>query len=343
MGARTWHFLPRQMPATVFVTSRKLMRSREPMRESREKGGGASLDVRLKGETLWLTQAQLVDLYGRNQSVIARHIRNIFKEGELNPSKSNMQKMHIANADRPVVFYNLDVILSVGYRVNSKRGTQFRIWATNVLREHIVKGYTENARRLEELRQSLQLVEHVLDNHEVSSDEARALLRVVTDYSYALDLLDDYDHQRIPAAPVHKGRANAISYDEARAIIERLRGKFGAPAVFGQEKDASLHSSLNAVMQTFDGKDLYPGLEEKAAHLLYFLVKNHSLVDGNKRIAAALFLWFMEKNSQLYREDGTKRIADAALVAITLMIAESAPREKEPITRIVMNLISKRK
>jgi death-on-curing family protein len=142
---------------------------------------------------------------------------------------------------------------------------------------------------------------------------------------------------------VHKGRVNSISYDEARAIIERLREKFGASSVFGQEKDASLHSSLNAVMQTFDGKYLYPSLEEKAAHLLYFLVKNHSFVDGNKRIAAALFIWFMEKNGWLYKDDGTKRIADAALVAITLMIAESAPREKEPITRIVMNLISKRK
>jgi len=309
----------------------------------RTQDGGASLDVRLQEETLWLTQGQLVELYGRNQSVIARHIRNIFKEGELTPSKSNMQKMHIANSDRPVVLYNLDVILSVGYRVNSKRGTQFRIWATNVLRRHIVKGYTKNTRRLKELRQSLQLVEHVLDRHEVSSDEARALLRVVTDYSYALDLLDDYDHQRIPAAAVHKRPVNPISYEEARTIIERLRQKFRASALFGQEKDASLHSSLNAVIQTFDGKDVYPSLEEKAAHLLYFLVKNHSFVDGNKRIAAALFLWFMEKNGLLYKDDGAKWIADATLVAITLMIAESAPREKDPIIRIVMNLISKRK
>lgn len=317
-------------------------RSRGEIVIYKAKDGEASLDVRLQGETLWLTQSQMVELYGRNQSVIARHIRNVFKEGELTPSKSNMQKMHIANSDRPVVLYNLDVILSVGYRVNSKRGTQFRIWATNVLREHIVKGYTENTRRLQELKQSLQLVEHVLDRHEVSSDEAKALLRVVTDYAYALDLLDDYDHRRIPAAPVQKGRAVPISYDEARSVIERLREKFGASALFGQEKDDSLHSSLNAIMQTFDGKDVYPGLEEKAAHLLYFLVKNHSFTDGNKRIAAALFLWFMDKNGLLYARDGAKRLADTTLVAVTLMIAESSPREKDAVVRIVMNLISKR-
>jgi len=308
----------------------------------RERDGAPGLEVRLAGETLWLNQAQLAQLFDRNQSVIARHIKNVFKEGELNPSKSNMQKMHNAISDKPVLFYNLDVILSVGYRVNSKRGTQFRIWATNVLKEHIVRGYTENARRLQELRQSLRLVEHVLDRHEVSSDEAKALLRVVTDYSYALDLLDDYDHQRVPAAPVQRGEVRAISYEEARRLIERLRDKFGAPAIFGQEKDDSLHSSLNAILQTFDGKDVYPGLEEKGAHLLYFLVKNHSFIDGNKRIAAALFLWFMEKNGLLYGAGGRKRIADTALVAITLMIAESAPRQKESIIRIVMNLIGRK-
>lgn len=251
--------------------------------------------------------------------------------------------MHIANSDRPVVFYNLDVIISVGYRVNSKRGTQFRIWATNVLRDHIVKGYTANEKRLQELRQSLQLVEHVLDRHDVTSDEAKALLRVVTDYAYALDLLDEYDHQRVRGAPVRKGIAKGISYDEARRIIDRLREKFSGSDLFGREKDDSFHSSLNAVMQTFDGKDVYPSFEEKASHLLYFLVKNHSFVDGNKRIAAALFLWFMEKNCLLYRKDGTKRIADAALVAITLMIAESPPREKDSIIRIVLHLISVKK
>ena len=309
----------------------------------READGEAGLDVRLAGDTLWLNQAQLAQLFSRNQSVIARHIRNVYNEGELSPSKSNMQKMHNAISDKPVLYYNLDVILSVGYRVNSKRGTQFRIWATNVLKQHIVRGYTENTRRLQELRQSLRLIEHVLDRYEVSTDEAKALLRVVTDYSSALDLLDDYDHQRVPEVPVSKRKVKAVSYEEALRTIDRLREKFGASAIFGQEKDESLHSSLNAILQTFDGRDVYPGLEAKAAHLLYFLVKNHSFVDGNKRIAASLFLWFMEKNGQLYGVGGEKRIADATLVALTLMIAESAPREKGSIIRIVMNLISKKK
>lgn len=305
------------------------------------KNGGSSLEVRLEGETLWLAQAQIAQLFEKERSVITKHLRNIFKEGELE-QKRNVQKMHIANSDRPVIFYNLDVILSVGYRVNSKRGTQFRIWATNVLRNHIVKGFSTNERRLKELKQSLRLVEHVLDRHEVDSDQAKALLRVVTDYARALDLLDDYDHRRIPKAEVEPGPAKGISYEEAHEAIAQLRSKFGASDLFGREKDQSLHSSLNAVLQTFCGRDLYPGLEEKAANLLYFLVKNHSFIDGNKRIAASLFLWFMEKNGLLYRTDGTKRIADNALVAITLLIAESSPKEKTAIVQIILNLINKR-
>lgn len=307
----------------------------------RDRKGEAGLEVRLEGDTLWLTQAQIGLLFEKERSVITKHLRNVFRSGELE-EKSNVQKMHFAISDKPVLFYNLDVIISVGYRVNSKRGTQFRIWATNVLKQHLVKGYTENARRLQELRLSLQLVEHVLDRHAVSADEAKALLRVVTDYSYALDLLDDYDHQRVPAAPTQKGEAKAISYEEARRLIERLKEKFGGPAIFGQEKDDSLHSSLNAILQTFDGQDVYPGLEEKAAHLLYFLVKNHSFIDGNKRIAASLFLWFLEKNALLYWPSGERRLANATLVALTLMIAESKPRDKGPVINIVVNLISGR-
>lgn len=306
--------------------------------------GATSLDVRLEQDTVWLSLKQAAGLFSRDKSVISRHLRNIFKERELD-RKSVVAFFATTGPDGKVYqveYFNLDAIISVGYRVNSKRGTQFRIWATNVLKDHIVKGYTANERRLKELKQSLQLVEHVLDRYDVTSDEAKALLRVVTDYSYALDLLDDYDHQRVPAAFVQKGEVKAVSYEEARRLIARLREKFGAPAIFGREKDDSLHSSLNAILQTFDGKDVYPGLEEKAAHLLYFLVKNHSFIDGNKRIAAALFLWFMEKNGLLYGSVGEKRIADATLVALTLMIAESAPREKAPIIQIVMNLISKR-
>ena len=303
--------------------------------------GRTELDVRLEYETLWLTQKQMAELFDTERSVITKHLRNVFSSGELD-QESNVQKMHIAGSTKPVAFYPLDAILSVGYRVNSKRGTQFRIWATRVLRDHILKGYSVNELRLKDLRQSLRLVQNVLDRYDVSGDQAKALLQVVTDYSYALDLLDDYDHQRVAVTRARRGKARRISYDEARAIIERLRERFSSSDLFGKEKDESLRGSLGAIMQTFDGKDVYPSLEEKAANLLYFVVKNHSFVDGNKRIAAALFLWFMEKNRLLYRDDGSKRVADNALVAITLMIAESRPAEKDIITKVMVNLINSR-
>jgi prophage maintenance system killer protein len=238
-------------------------------------------------------------------------------------------------------FYSLDAIISVGYRVNSVRGTQFRIWATGVLRDHLVQGYSVNATRLKELRQSLKPVGQVLDRYDVTSDQARGLLSVVTDYAAALDLLDDYDHQRVSVPPLKPRKAQAIDYKEAMAIVAELRRKFDGSALFGKEKDQSLRGSLGAVMQSFGGRDLYPSVEEKAAHLLYFLVKNHSLVDGNKRIAAALFLWFMEKNGILYRPNGSRHIADNALVAITLTIAESDPSQKDILTRVVVNLIQR--
>ncbi|TFG53290.1 MAG: Fic/DOC family protein [Candidatus Aminicenantes bacterium] len=307
-------------------------------------GGRSVMEVCLDKETVWLDARQMATLFGRDRTVIVRHIRNIYSTNELAPDSTCAKNAQVA-ADgkvRQVDLYNLDMIISVGYRVNSKRGTQFRIWATNVLREHIVKGYTANTRRLTELKQSLQLVEHVLDRPDIDTDQAKALLRVVTDYARALDLLDDYDHKRIPKAEIAIGPAKGISYEEALEIIDRLREKFGAAGLFGREKDQSLHSSLNTIMQTFGGRDLYPGLEDKAANLLYFLVKNHSFVDGNKRIAAALFLWYMEKNGLLYRKDGRKRFADNALVAITLLAAESSPKEKEAIVHIIQNLIDKR-
>jgi prophage maintenance system killer protein len=307
-------------------------------------GGAASLDVRLSGETLWLTQAQIAELFQKERSVVTKHLRNIFSQGELERASVSAFFAHTAADGKTyqVEYFNLDAILSVGYRVNSRRGTQFRIWATGVLRSHLVSGYSANERRLVELRRSLRLVEHVLAGDAVSADEATALLRVVTDYAYALDLLDDYDHQRVAAQATHAGLAIGIAYDEARGIIVRLREKFGASSLFGLEKDGSLHSSLNAILQTFDGQDVYPSLEEKAAHLLHFLVKNHSFVDGNKRIAAALSLWFMEKNGMLHRDDGARRIANNALVAITLLIAVSEPAEKRVIISMVVNLINGR-
>lgn len=303
--------------------------------------GKVSLDVRLEKDTLWLDAHQMAVLFDRDRSVILRHIRNIYDTSELDPSSTCAKNAQVAvdGKVRKMDFYNLDVIIGVGYRVNSKRGTQFRIWATQVLRDHILKGYTANERRLKELRQSIKLVGRVLNRYDVSSDQAKALLRVVADYERALDILDDYDHQRVRPLKLPRAEAVGIGYDEALRLIERMRKKFGGSPLFGREKDEGLRGSLSAIMQTFDGRDLYPSPEEKAAHLLYFLVKNHSFVDGNKRIAAALFLWFLEKNRLLYRSDGAKRMADAALVAITLMIAESDPGQKDVLTRLVANLI----
>jgi prophage maintenance system killer protein len=303
--------------------------------------GGPALDVRLERDTVWLTQAQMAELFGRERSVLTKHVNNVFKEGELD-KESNVQILHIAGSDKPVSLYNLDVIISVGYRVKSQRGTQFRVWATNVLRQHLVQGYTVHERRLKELNQAVRLISDVARRRTLSGDEATALLEVVADYAYALEVLDDYDHQRVRLGEVSPGPVAALDLDEARQVIARMGERFGATGLFGREKNDGLEGSLSAVMQTFDGKEVYPSLEEKAAHLLYFLVKNHYFVDGNKRIAAALFLWFLQKNQALYRADGGKRIADNALVAMTLLIAESRPDEKAVLTRVVVNLINRR-
>jgi prophage maintenance system killer protein len=283
----------------------------------------------------------MAELFATERSVITKHLRNIFRSGELSRQAVSAKFAHTASDGKKyqVDFFNLDAIISVGYRVNSRRGTQFRMWATQILREHILKGYSVNERRLKELRQSIRLIGKVLDTHDMSSDQARALLHVVTDYERALDILDDYDHQRLYGRTLPYVEAVGIRYDEAVRIIDQMRRRFNASELFGREKDDSLRSSLAAIMQTFDGEDVYPGLEEKAAHLLYFLVKNHSFVDGNKRIAAALFLCFMEKNGRLYSADGGKRIADATLVAMTLLIAESDPLQKDILTRILANLL----
>jgi len=276
--------------------------------------------------------------------VISRHLRNIYKTRELDQKSTvaffaTVQSEGGRRVERRIEFYNLDAILSVGYRVNSKRGTQFRIWATKVLREHILRGYSVNERRLKELNQAIRLIAHVAERRTLTGEEATALLRVVADYSLALDLLDAYDRQAVAALNGSRGPVEGITVEEARQTVKRLREHYGAGSLFGRERDASLAGSLRAVFQTFDNKDLYPSLEEKASHLLYFLVKNHPFVDGNKRIAATLFLWFLQKNAALYRSDGTKRIADNALVAMTLLIAESHPREKDLLARVLVHLI----
>ena len=307
----------------------------------KSKDGDIQLDVQLERETIWLDAHQMADLFGRDRTVVLRHLRNIYSTGELERPATCAKIAQVAadGKTRQMDIYNLDAIISVGYRVNSKRGTEFRIWATNVLKQHIVQGYTVNEKRLKQLGQAIRLASDISRRKVLSGDEASILLQTVSEYAGALDLLDDYDHQRVAIGKVSRRKAKAVSYDETMKLIEAMRQKFGDSAIFGKEKDASLHSSLNAVMQGFDGKDVYPSVEEKAAHLLYFLVKNHSFVDGNKRIAAAVFLRFAEKNKLLYNKEGNKRIADNALVAMTLMIAESRPQEKEVITAMLTNLI----
>jgi prophage maintenance system killer protein len=301
--------------------------------------GSALVEVRLERDTVWLTQAQMAELFGRERSVITKHVRNVFREGEL-AEESNVQNLHIAGSDKPVGFYNLNVIISVGYRVKSLRGTQFRIWATRVLRDHLVKGYSVNAARLRDLRQAVRLIADTARRRDLAGDEAQALLAIVGEYNRALELLDDYDHQRV-AKPGPGGAARyVLGHDEALRIVGRLRERFAASDIFGVEKDKGLESALGAIMQTFGGRELYPGLEEKAAHLLYFLVKNHAFVDGNKRIAAALFLWYLERNGGLLRDDGAPRMTNGTLVALTLMIAESRPEEMDMLVRIVMHLLA---
>jgi len=313
----------------------------------RPKGGQVTVEVHLKDETVWLTQAQMAELFLTERSVITKHLRNIFQTGELS-QKSNVQKMHIPNSDKPVQLYALDVIISVGYRVNSKRGTQFRIWASHVLKQHLIQGYSINDKRLKEqstnlksLQRTVQMLADLSQRKALTSHEATGLLEVLRDYSYGLDVLDDYDHGRSEIKSATAKECYQLKYEEGKRLIHQMRKKFGSSSLFGHEKDASFKSALGAIYQTFGGKDLYPSVEEKAANLLYLVVKNHSFSDGNKRIAAALFVWFLDRNKILYRTDGSKRIADNALVAITLMIAESQPKEKAVIAALVVNLINK--
>ena len=308
--------------------------------------GQVQLEVALEQDTVWLTQAQMVELFGRDQSVVSRHIRNALSEGEV-VEKSNMQKMHIANSDRPVAFYDLDVVISVGYRIKSERGVQFRRWATNVLRQHLVQGYSLNQQRLEaqqekltELKRAIALSSRLIHNKDLSTPESQGILAILEKYSHALTVLDDYDHQRLQVVGTRTTAQPKITYDEATEQIRLWRSRERLGGLFGNEKDDSFKSSLETIYQTFDGKELYPSIEEKSANLLYFIVKNHSFTDGNKRIAAAIFVWFLERQDFLYNAEGEKRIADNALVAFTLLIAESKPDEREMMVKVIINLIN---
>ena len=313
--------------------------------------GQTAIDVRLENETVWLSQAQMVDLFQTTKQNVSLHVNNVFKEGELEEGSTvkeylTVQKEGKRNVGRVVKYYNLDVIISVGYRVKSQRGTQFRIWANRVLKDYLVKGYAVNERihkeQIGELRQLVGMLGRTIQNQPMlSTDETNALFNVVTDYTYALDTLDSYDYQRLTINDTTSDAPFHATYDNAMQAIRSLKERFGESALFGNEKDESFKSSIGQIYQTFDGVELYPSTEEKAAMLLYLVTKNHSFSDGNKRIAATLFLWFLNNNRILYREDGSKRIADNTLVALTLMIAESRPEEKDVMVKVVVNLINK--
>lgn len=313
--------------------------------------GQTQVDVRLENETVWLTQAQMVELFQTTKQNVSLHVGNVFKEGELEQKSTvkeylTVQKEGERKVSRKVKYYNLDVIISVGYRVKSKRGTAFRIWANNVLKQYLIKGYAVNERmrkeQIGELRQLVGMLGRTIQSQPLlSNDETNALFEVVTDYTYALDTLDNYDYERLTINKTTKEEPFLATYENAMEAINGLREKFGGSVLFGNEKDDSFKSSIGQIYQTFGGEELYPSVEEKAAMLLYLVTKNHSFSDGNKRIAVTLFLWFLNNNHILYHPDGSKRIADSTLVALTLMIAESRTEEKDVMVKVVVNLITK--
>ena len=315
--------------------------------------GQTQIDVRLEKDMIWLTREQIAVLFGRDYKTISKHINNALRE-ELADSvvvaKFANTTQHGAIKGKMqthmIDYFNLEVITSVGYRVKSKQGVQFRQWANRVLKEYLVKGYAVNERlrheQIGELRQLVDVLGRTIQSQPVlQMAESEALFEVVTDYAYALDTLDNYDYERLTIDKTTKDEPFHATYENAMEEIFRLREKFGCSALFGNEKDESFKSSIGQIYQTFGGEELYPSVEEKAAMLLYLVTKNHSFSDGNKRIAATLFLWFLNNNGILYNPDHTKRIADNTLVALTLMIAESRTEEKDVMVKVVVNLINK--
>ena len=303
--------------------------------ESRD--GAVTLPVSVRDESVWLTRMQMADLFDVTPQNITIHLKKVYAAGELEREATSKDFLRVQTEGgrqitRSVNCYNLDAIISVGYRVNSTRATQFRIWATRILKDYIVRGYAINRERMRQLGQTVEVMKRVANSLDVDQ-----VLDVVNAYSTALDLLDGYDHQTIEK-PKARGHSVALTYEECRRFIDSMKFAADSP-LFGNEKDGSFKSALGAVYQSFGGKDLYPSSQEKAANLLYLVTKNHGFSDGNKRIAAGLFLYFLKRNKLLLRKDGTKRIADHTLVALTVMIAESKPQEKELMVNIVMTFL----
>jgi len=315
------------------------------------KDGSSDLVVKMEKDSIWLSQAQIASLFCVERSVITKHLRNIFNDYELN-EKSNVRFLHIANSDKPVKFYSLDAIISVGYRVNSKRATQFRIWATRILKNHIIKGYTINEKRLKEnkdlklveLEKTVNFLQRVIIGRQLKSIEANGLLRVITDYANSWIVLQKYDERKLKL--VSRGKIiNILNYDFSKSEINGLKTKLikekQASDIFGLERESALEMIIKNLAQTFAGKNLYPSVEECAAHLLYFVIKDHPFVDGNKRIGSFLFILFLLKNNYLYNKKGEKKINDSALTSLALLIAESDPKEKDVMVALITNLLIK--
>lgn len=315
--------------------------------------GETDIEVIFDGETVWLSQKQMAHLFDKDTDTISLHLKNIYKSGELKKistteESSLVQKEGNKTVKRKIKLYNLDAIISVGYRVNSKRGIQFRVWANKILKEYLIKGYAINENRLarqntqlKELQQTVKMLSNVLNNKVLSNDESVGLLHIIADYAYALDILDQYDYQKLEIRNTSGKETYQLTYEEAIKQILLVKRALGNSGLFANEKDESFKSSVATIYQTFGGIDLYPSIEEKAANLLYLITKNHSFTDGNKRIAAFLFLYFLERNGILFDSSGNKRIADNTLVALTLMIAVSKTDEKETMTKVIVNLINK--
>src|SRR5574344_833934 len=315
--------------------------------------GKTEIAVRLENETVWLSQKQMSELFDKDADTIGLHLKNIFSSNELD-EESTTEDFSVVQIEgqrkvtRKIKHYNLDAIISVGYRVNSSRGIQFRKWASNILKEYLIQGYSINERllkqkveQLQELQKSVKILGNIIQQKALTDEESSGLLQIISNYAYALDILDQYDYQTLAIESTSGREIYQVSYSEAIAQIQLVKEKYGNSDLFGKEKDESFMSSISTIYQAFEGCDLYPSIEEKAANLLYLVTKNHSFIDGNKRIAAFLFLYFMEKNHILYDENGRKRIADNALVALTLMIAVSNTEEKDTITKVIVSLINK--
>lgn len=308
--------------------------------------GNTTLDVKLEGENVWINRQQMAELFNRNVKTIGKHINNALKE-ELGDLSVVANFATTANDGKTykVDYYNLDMVISVGYRVKSNRGIQFRIWANKVLKEYLVQGFVVNQQakvnQLQEALDSIKVLTNIAIRNEAVNEQADDILQVIRDYTYALDTLDKYDYQSLEIDQTTTEEPFRATYTGAMEAIETLREKFGSGGLFGNEKDQSFQSSINTIYQTFGGEDLYPSVEEKAAMLLYLVVKNHSFSDGNKRIAAFLFLWFLEQNRILYKPTGSKLIENNTLVALTLMIAESRPEEKDVMVKVIVNLINR--